>query len=65
MDIRLACLDFMKATSKENMNLRQMQRYLAVLAIEAELVKQNGNQSAAARQLGINRLTLRTYLKNQ
>ncbi len=62
MDIRLACLDFIKATEEQNMNLRQMQRYLAVVAIRAELIKQHGNQSAAARELGINRLTLRTYL---
>ena len=54
---------FLETAKEEGMSLRKMQAYLAGSAIEAELVACHGNQSEAARRLGINRLTLRTYLQ--
>ncbi len=63
-NLRAACLDFISVSSCANLNLREMQRYLAVVAIDRQLRECSNNQSEAARRLGINRLTLRTYLKN-
>ena len=63
-NLRAACLKFMNVSAHANLNLREMQRYLAMVAIDSQLRECGNNQSEAARRLGINRLTLRTYLKN-
>ncbi len=62
-NLRAACLEFMNVSSHANLNLREMQRYLTMVAIDSQLRKCGNNQSEAARKLGINRLTLRTYIK--
>ncbi len=64
MHLRLACLSFIKEVEEQEMSLRKAQNYLSVMMIENELVRCHGNQSEAARRLGINRLTLRTLMTN-
>ncbi len=64
MSLRLTCLSFIQAIEDEELSLRKAQNYLAVMMIENELVRCHGNQSEAARRLGINRLTLRTLITN-
>lgn len=62
MDIETCCRDFLKTAKNEKMNLRQMQNYLACVAGKDELIATHGNQSEAARNLGINRLSLKNYI---
>ncbi len=64
MELHLSCLDFIKAVDQHRLSLRKAQNYLAYKMIEEELVRCHGNQSEAARKLGINRLTLRKLREN-
>ncbi len=63
MEMKLASDELLSAANKSNVDLRELRTFLTVKAIKQTLVETNGNQSEAARRLGINRLTLRKYLK--
>ena len=58
----IACDNYIKTGLGLGFNLKELQSYLNETTVKYQLIQCKGNQSEAARILGISRQTLRTYL---
>ena len=56
------CEKFIESAADDGLDLKDMHKILNMAAVRRALIFCRGNQSQAARLLGVNRLTLRKYL---